>query len=110
VIVINPARAVALVNILRKHMVLVHTLRLSKAEREEKMAALYDFITSERCAHLLGRIDTHSDDLLDLQKKEVTWHENHWKKEGTLLRSIQKSKAELETEIECILGTHEQQG
>ena len=105
VIVINPARAVALVHILRKHMVLVHTLRLSKADREKKMAALYDFITSERCGNLLARIDTHTDSLLAMQEKEVKWHESHWKQEGLQLRSIQKLKAELETEIDSILGT-----
>ena len=74
VIVINPARAIALAHILRKHMTLVHTLRLSKAEREKKMAELYHFITSERCAHLLGRIDLHTDSLLALQEKEMKAH------------------------------------
>jgi hypothetical protein len=59
---------------LRKHLLQVHTLRLSKAERMEKMAALYDFMTSERCTLLLGRIDSDAEALLDLQATEKTFH------------------------------------
>lgn len=110
VIIVNPARALALVHILRKHVAVVHTLRLSKAEREKKMAALYDFITSERCVHLLARIGSHTESLLTLQEKEIKAHESHWKQEGLLLRSIQKVKAELETEIDCIIGTDDPAG
>ena len=104
VVIVNPARAVAIVRIIRRQMLLVHTLRLSKAERTNKMAELYDFITSERCAHLLGRIDTDSDALLELQAAEMRAHQNHWKREGTLVRSLQKAKAELDVEIGSIIG------
>ena len=104
VVIVNPARAVAIVRIIRRQMLLVHTLRLSKAERTNKMAELYDFITSERCAHLLGRIDTESDALLELQAAEVRAHQNHWKREGTLVRSLQKAKAELDVEVQSIIG------
>ena len=104
VVIVNPARAIAIVRIIRRQMLLVHTLRLSKAERSSKMAELYDFITSERCAHLLGRIDTDSDALLELQAAEMRAHQNHWKREGTLVRSLQKAKAELDVEVQSIIG------
>ena len=107
VVIVNPARAVAIVRIIRRQMLLVHTLRLSKAERSSKMAELYDFITSERCAHLLGRIDTESDALLKLQADEMRAHQNHWTREGTLVRSLQKAKAELDVEIESIIGARD---
>jgi len=32
------------------------------------MAALFDYVTSARCAHLLERIETQSDALLKLQE------------------------------------------
>jgi hypothetical protein len=105
VMLANPARVVAVVTLIRQHMLQTHTLRMSSAEREDKTAVLYAFITSERCAQLLGRVDTHTDDLLELQVKEKKWHEAVWKKEGEAIRSIQKAKAELSTEISCILGT-----
>jgi len=110
VIIVNPARAIALVHIVRKHMIQVHPLRLSKTERAKKMASLYDFITSERCRHLLGRIDSHADALLEMQEKEIKAHESNWKKQGTHLRSIQKVKAELEAEIDRIIDTDDGTG
>jgi hypothetical protein len=93
VIVVKSARAVAIAKILRKHMLHVHTLRLSKSERAEKMAALYDFMTSERYVLLTGRLDTESDALLALQETDKKYNDNHWKKEGLLIRSIQKVNA-----------------
>ncbi|MBV8188898.1 MAG: DUF2130 domain-containing protein [Alphaproteobacteria bacterium] len=107
IIIVNPARAVTIAQIIRKHLLQVHTLRLSKSERAEKMAALFDYVTSARCAHLLERIETHSDALLKLQEAEVKAHEKHWKQEGALLKNIQKVKAELTHELDTIIGTHE---
>lgn len=107
VIIVNPARAVAIAHIIRRQIVQVHALRLSKTERAKKMAALFDYITSPRCAHLLERIESQADALLKLQEKEMRAHEAHWKHEGALVRSIQKVKAELGNEIDGIIGTSE---
>ena len=62
-------------------------------------------MTSERGAHLLGRLDIESDALLELQAAEMRAHRNHWKREGMLLRSLQKAKADLDLEIESIVGS-----
>jgi hypothetical protein len=105
VLLANPARVVAVVTLIRKHMVQTHTLRLSSAERAEKMAALYAFITSERCAQLLERIEKQADDLLELQNKEIKWHKNNWEKQGEAYMAIQKAKADLENDIHVIIGT-----
>lgn len=107
VVVVNPARAVVIVGIIRRQMLQAHTLRLSNTGRATKRDELFEFITSERCAHLLGRIDTESDALLELQATEKRAHDNHWRKEGTLLRSLQKAKAELDVEIASIIGTRD---
>jgi len=104
VIVVKSARAVAIAKILRKHMLHVHTLRLSKSERAEKMAALYDFMTSERYVLLTGRLDTECDALLALQETDKKYHDNHWKKEGLLIRSIQKVNAEIDPAVNLIIG------
>jgi hypothetical protein len=104
VIVANPARVVAIVQVLRKLIVQVHTLRLSKEARAQKTAELYEFITSGRCAELFERINTHTDDLLDLQVKEKRSHESNWK-QGELIRSVQRVRAEISSEIDQIIGT-----
>lgn len=105
VILAGPARVVALVQVIRRHVVQTHTLRLSNDERVQKTAALYDFITSERCTDILGRIDTHTDALLDLQVREKKAHDVTWKKQGELIRQVQRVRAELSNEIDAIVGT-----
>lgn len=107
VMIVNPARAVAIAQILRKHLLHVHTLRLSKSERVEKMASLYDFMTSERYRLLTGRLDTDSEALLKLQEDDKRYHDNHWRKEGLLIVSQQKVKAEIDTVVELIIGGSE---
>ena len=104
VVIVNPARAVAIAHMIRTHLLLVHTLRLSKAERMEKMAALYDFMTSPQCALLLGRIDSDAEALLDLQVAEKKFHDKHWEKQALRYKSIQKAKADLDIEVGAIIG------
>jgi hypothetical protein len=48
IVLANPARVVMIAAMIRKHLIQVHTLRLSGIEREHKTAALYDYITSDR--------------------------------------------------------------
>lgn len=105
VLLANPARVVAVVTLIRRHMVQTHTLRLSNAEREEKTARLYIFITSERCAQLLDRIEKQAADLLELQNKEIRWHKNNWEKQGEAYRAIQRAKADLDSDIHKIIRT-----
>lgn len=105
IVIANPSRVTALVQIVRQHLLQTHTLRLSNEERVQKTAALYSFITSERCTDLLARIDSHADDLLDLQVKEKKAHDATWKRQGELIRSVQKVRAELCTTIDGIIGT-----
>ena len=105
VIVANPARVIALIHIVRRHIVQGHALCLSNEARTQKTAALYEFITSERCVQLFERFDTHTDELLDLQVKEKRAHDNNWKRQGELLRSVQRVRAEISSEIDQIIGT-----
>jgi hypothetical protein len=105
VIVVDPSRVVTVVEIVRQHLIQVHSLRLSKEERAQKTAALYHFITSQPCTDLLNRIDTNAEDLLELQTKEQRAHELTWRKQGELIRSVQKARADLCNHIETIIGT-----
>jgi hypothetical protein len=103
VIVVNPARAIALVQVIRRHIVQVATLRLSDEARLEKTMQLYDFITSDRCTLLLEQIATVSDQLLDLDVKEHRAHAATWKQRGQLIREIQQARGTLATEIELVV-------
>jgi len=105
VILANPARVVTIATMVRRHLIYVHTLRLSDVERERKTAKLYDYITSERCTQLMAKIDSHAEDLLEQQIKEITWHEKNWRKQGETFRAIQKAKIDIENDIGAIVGT-----
>jgi hypothetical protein len=107
VVLANPARVISIAVILRQHLLHLHTLRISGIEREEKMAALYEFITSVQCSDLLGRIDERADDLLGLQEKEIKWHGNNWRKQGEAIRAIQKAKGDLANRVSSIIGSLE---
>ena len=105
VIIANPARVVALAQMIRKHVVQQATLRLSDEARAENTMRLYDFITSDRCSVLLEQIGTVSDKLLDLDVKEHRAHTATWKQRGQLIREIQQARGTLVTEIDLVLTT-----
>jgi hypothetical protein len=91
--------------LIRLHILQAHTLRLSNCEREEKTAKLYAYITSERCAQFFGSVDTYTNGLLDHLVREKKWHDAAMKKRGETYRAIQKTMADLHTEISLIIGT-----
>jgi hypothetical protein len=105
VVLVSPARVVAIATIIRGHMTQMYTLRVSRVERESKMSELFEFIVSERCTQLLSRIEKQAEDLLELQAKEIKWHKNNWEKQGEAYKAIQKAKGDLETDIGRIIGT-----
>jgi hypothetical protein len=41
---------------------------------------------------------------MTLQDADKKYHENHWKKEGLAIRSIQKVKGEIDTAVDLIIG------
>jgi hypothetical protein len=103
VLIANPARVIALVQMLRRHIVQLSTLRLSNEKRAQKTVALYEFIRSDRCTQLFERIDGRAEDLLKLQAKEKKEHDALWKKQGTLYRDVQKACGDLCSEIDRII-------
>lgn len=107
VIVTNPARVVALVELLRRHIIQMNGLRVSNEERDQKTAAVYEFITSDRYKTLLDQIETHADSLLDLDAKEEKAHKTTWTRRGQLICDIQKVRGNLSFEVERIIGTAE---
>lgn len=107
VIVANPARVVALVQVVREHILKTHTLRLSNEAKLQKSAELYAFVTSAQFTDLLNRVDTQAQELQTLQDDERKAHESLWKKQSIRFRSIQKTGADLSNRIDIILGTAE---
>ena len=91
VILVNPARAIVLAQMLRKHVLQTHALRLSNEARDQKTVQLYEFITSDRCSQLLEQMETMSDHMLELEVKEKKQHDATWRRRGELIRSAQRA-------------------
>jgi hypothetical protein len=105
VIVANPARVLALVEILRGQIVRMHELRVSEEERGHKTVELYAFITSGHCKQLLESVEAQAGKLLDLDAKEQEAHRRLWDQRAKLIRSVQKARSDLSFEIDRIIGT-----
>jgi hypothetical protein len=99
VIVINPARAVCVVELLRSAMMRMHQLGLSDKERRTKMSALYSFITSDRFAQPMREAQKVTKDLLDLDVDEQGAHQKVWKARGKLTVRLGKLLDDLNEEV-----------
>ena len=103
VIVVNPARLVEVVTLVRDAMIRTYILGLSMKERADKMAQLYKYITSEIHIRRLREIGQLKDDILEIDVQEKKVHDNTWKKRGSLLVQLGNVLREHETEINAIL-------
>lgn len=105
VIIAHPQRVLALAQILRRHVIETHELRIGNEKRDEKTAELYAFITSDRCKQLLEQIALQAQRMLELEAAEERAHRMTWEKRGKLIRSVQKVHSDLCFEIERVIGT-----
>jgi hypothetical protein len=105
VIVANPMRVVAIVEILRDQLVRMHELRVSNEERGSKTVELYAFITSEQFRQLVEQVEAQAGKMLDLDAKEQEAHRRVWDQRNKLIRAVQKAKSDLSFEVDRIIGT-----
>jgi uncharacterized protein DUF2130 len=103
VIVVSPARAVNVIEILRNSMLKMHLLGLSNKERIEKTAKIYKYITSADYSQRMKGADRLAQNILDLDVDETKAHEKIWEKRGRLVRSIQINLRDIDTEISAIV-------
>jgi hypothetical protein len=104
VIALNPARAVLVASVLRKHIVQLHGMRLSGVARADKANQVYAFITSDRFSQLLAQIETGAQRLLELDVKEKAAHDANWERRGQLIRSVERGRGELKVELDRLIG------
>ena len=105
VIVANPARVLAIVEILRDQLVRMLELRVSNEARGTKMEDLYTFITSEHCRQLIEQVEAQAGKMLELDTKEQEAHRRVWDQRKKLINAVQKARSDLSFEIDRIIGT-----
>jgi len=103
VIVVNPARVVYIVGLLRQAMVTMHIRGLSIKERTGKMNQVYKFITSEAYTQRVREATKLTGDILELDVHEKNAHDNVWRKRGALARRLHSVLREVDTEISAIV-------
>lgn len=105
VIACNPARAVAIAELLRIEIIRSYGQRVSADDKETKTAKLYTFIASDEFGKLLGSVAGNDEKLLQLDEDEKRAHDAMWKKRGGLLKASQQLHAKLRDRIDGIIGT-----
>jgi hypothetical protein len=105
VIVANPARVIALVEILREQLVRMLEFRVSNEARGSKMEDLYAFVTSEQCRQLIEQVEAQAGKMIELDTKEQEAHRRLWDQRKKLITTVQKARSDLSFEIDRILGT-----
>lgn len=103
VIVVTPARAIVIVDLLRKAMISMHVAKLGAAERATKVTRLYAFITSTEFTQKMTEAESLTSDALQIDADEQQAHSNVWKRRGSLLMRIKHVLRDIDTDISAIV-------
>lgn len=103
VVVVSPARAVHIVQILRQFLIRIHVLGLSVKERSSKATQLYKLITSEAYAHRFAEIGEIGAKIAELDVQELKDHQKVWQCRGRLTTRLKSVVSGLDAEIGAIV-------
>ena len=103
VIIVTPARAAFIVQLLRVSMERMHVHGMSMKERARKMGELYRYITSSACARRFEEAKKLADDISNIDVEETKEHRRVWEKRGRLIVRTQGALRDLDTEIMAIV-------
>jgi hypothetical protein len=103
VILVSPARATVVVELLRKAMICMHVAELGDSERTTKLTRLYAYMTSTEFTQKLTEAEALTGDALQIDVEEKKAHDNVWKKRGTTITRIKHVLRELDTDISAII-------
>lgn len=105
VMMINPARTVALARIVRDAIIQVSSTKLSEQGKKEKRDKLYEFITSTRCANQFARFSQEVGHLREIDDVEKSQQAKNRRDRAKHVGEMEKTVlGELQREIHDILG------
>jgi hypothetical protein len=105
VIIANPARVLAIAEILRREIIHSHELQIVGQERGKKTEDLYSYITSPTFTQHLDSIQILTNKMRDLDAAEERAHKRLWRTRDGLIRSVQEAQGELRVDVDQIVGT-----
>jgi hypothetical protein len=104
VVIVHPARAIAVAHLLRRQTIQAHALRLGNEARGEKSQKLYEFMISDRAAHLWEEIAQVTNDMLDLDRGEKAAHQKTWVRRAGLIGTVRRMHDDFSSAIDQIIG------
>jgi hypothetical protein len=104
VVVVNPARAIYVVQILRAAVVSLHRQGMSLQQRRTKMEELYSLITSVEYSGKLTEAIRVTEAILELDVEEKKQHDKIWKERGRLAKGLQKAIQKIDDDVYAITG------
>lgn len=107
VLVVSPARVVVVVHFLRQQVISNYRLRLSAEARDEKGDRLLAYLTSAAASDRFGALGKATDDMIDLEAREIDIQTGIHRKRGEMIRAVQRAHEELTASIEGILTGNE---
>jgi len=105
IIIIHPAGAVVLINLLRDQLMSIAKLRLSKAERNKAIQAVMAFIESPKFTNAIANIIDDTIELYDNMKKETKEHIKTWEFRLEKYRNINSKTREIESNVTKLIPT-----
>lgn len=103
IVITSPARAIAVIHILRRAIIQFHTLKLSNADRDEKTARLYELLISDRAGERWRRISSATTDLVEIETADAAHQLRTRDKRLTKVRTIIAVHDEFVGDIDAIL-------
>ncbi|MDP3013192.1 MAG: DUF2130 domain-containing protein, partial [Candidatus Subteraquimicrobiales bacterium] len=103
IIVVHPYGVLDIATFLRETLLQMYSLKLSKAEFENKGRAIIGFMQSEEFRTQIQNSIAKSREGYEFLKKEITTHINVWNKRAEIYESIHKSTNIIQNTIKYIL-------
>jgi hypothetical protein len=103
-LICHPGRVVVLVHLLRRQILQAFSSRLSSAARQEKSAALYEFVVSDTAAELWDQFSKLTEGMRELDQTEIERHRRVWAKRADLITSLVGLHDRLSDTVSKIIG------
>lgn len=104
IIIADPGRVVALLQLLRRMIVINHRMKLTAEERDKKGDQLLAFLTSATAEDQFHTLATATNDLIDLEAHELDQQTGIHRKRGQVIRALQSAQEQLVTSIDAIVA------
>lgn len=108
VVIIHPAGLLSLVNLLRRQLVVIANLKLTKAQREKAIQETIKFIESPEFKNRLDAVIQETIDLYDSLKKEIKDHIKVWRKRYDGYKKIHQETIHVKDKTSNLLSGEKQ--